>query len=341
MAVQYKDGAHYICNYLRQQYRVPVCQNLPADPIDAHVVRAFLDALSPVELDLYGRAVAALRQDDEQLLQARRQQLERLRYQARLAERQYHQTDPDNRLVAAELERRWEAALRDLQAAEERLQLEQQQPRVPEVLSPQEREAFLQAGKKIPELWRQGRLTPQQQKAFLRCLIDKVVVHRSAPDTLQVRIIWRGGDTTAAALPVTVGSLARLSSAPEMEKEILRLAKAGKSDEAIAALLTRQGHRSPKHATVLPSTVRILRLRHRLFRKRSQSHPRRIAGYLTVAQLARTLKITPHWIYDRIHNGTIQVALDPTTNLYLFPDQPKTITLFKQLRAGKLQKLRY
>jgi hypothetical protein len=184
-------------------------------------------------------------------------------------------------------------------------------------------------------------LTPPQQKAFLRCLIDKVVVHRCAKDTLQVRIVWRGGDTTASALPVTVGSLAHLSSAKEMEKEILRLAKTGKTDEEIAALLTQQGHRSPKHATVLPSTVRILRLRHRLLRKRSQSHPRRIAGHLTVSQLAHTLKITPHWIYDRIHNGTIQVALDPTTNLYLFPEQPKTITLFKQLRAGKLQQVRF
>ena len=61
MVVQYKGGTHYLCNYLRQQYRVPVCQNLPADPIDAHVVAAFLEALSPVELDLYDRAVAALR----------------------------------------------------------------------------------------------------------------------------------------------------------------------------------------------------------------------------------------------------------------------------------------
>jgi DNA invertase Pin-like site-specific DNA recombinase len=184
MVVQYKGRPCYLCNYLRQQYQVPVCQNLPADPIDAHVVQAFLQALSPVELDLYGKAVAALRQDEEQVRQAQQQQIERLRYQARLAERQYHQADPDNRLVAAELERRWEAALRDLKDAEEKRQREQQQPRTPEVLSPEERAAFLQAGKKIPELWRQGRLTPQQQKAFLRCLIDKVVVHRSAPDTL-------------------------------------------------------------------------------------------------------------------------------------------------------------
>jgi hypothetical protein len=341
MVVQYKRGTRYLCNYLRQQYQVPVCQNLPADPIDAQVVGAFLDALSPVELDLYTQAVAALRQEAEQVQQARQQQLERLRYQARLAERQFNQADPDNRLVTAELERRWEAALRELQDAEERFRREQQQPPATEALSVEDREAFLRAGQKIPELWRQDLLSPQQQKAFLRCLLDKVVVHRSAPDTLQVRIVWRGGATTTAALPVTVGSLARLSSAPKMEQEILELAKKGTSDEAIAALLTQEGYRSPKRATVLPSTVRIIRLRHRLLREHRQSHPRRLPGYLTVPQLARAVGITPHWIYDRIHNGTIRVARDRKTHLYLFPDRPKTITLFQQLQAGTLQKLRF
>jgi DNA invertase Pin-like site-specific DNA recombinase len=341
MVVQYKGGPRYLCNYLRQQYRVPVCQNLPADPIDAHVVRAFLDALSPAELDLYDQAVAALSREREQVLQAQRQQIERLRYQAHLAERQYNQTDPDNRLVAAELERRWEAALRDLQDAEERFRHEQEPSRVPERLSAEERQAFLQAGQMIPELWSQDRLTPQQKKAFLRSLIDKVVVHRSAPDTLHVRIVWRGGDTTTTLLPVTVGSLGRLSSAAIMEKAILELAHQGQTDEEIAAALTRRGYRSPKHATVLPSTVRILRLRHRLLRDRSQSHPRRITGSLTVSQIARSLGISLHWIYDRIHNGTIKVVLDPERRLYLFPDQPKTITLLKQLRAGKVQKLRF
>jgi DNA invertase Pin-like site-specific DNA recombinase len=341
MVVQYKRKTCYICNYLRQQYQVPVCQNLPADPIDTYVVGVFLDALSPVELDLYDKAVAALQQDDERVQQAQQQQLQRLRYQARLAERQFNQADPDNRLVAAELERRWEAALRELKEAEDQFQQQQQRPQTPEALSAEEREAFVQAGRKIPELWRQGRLSPQQQKSFLRCLIDKVVAHRCAPDTLQIRIVWRGGDTTTATLPVTVGALARLSGAEEMEKKILKLAKKGKSDEEIATLLTEQGHRSPKQSVVLGSTVRIIRLRHRLFRVRSQSHPRRIAGFLTVPQVAGKLKITPHWIYDRIHNGTIEVARDPDTNLYLFPDKPQTITLFKQLCAGKLQKLRF
>jgi DNA invertase Pin-like site-specific DNA recombinase len=341
MVVQYKGGTRYLCNYLRQQYRVPVCQNLPADAIDTHVVQAFLAALSPVELDLYDRAVAALGQDDERVQRAQQQQLLRLRYQAQLAERQFNQADPDNRLVTAELENRWEAALRELKEAEAKFQRDQHQPRAPEALNAEEREAFLQAGRKIPELWRQGHLSPQQQKSFLRCLIDKVVVHRCTPDTLQVRIVWRGGETTTAKVAVTVGALTRLSGAQEMEKQILQLAPQGKSDEEIAELLTEQGHRSPKQSIVLPSTVRILRLRHRLLRKRSQSHPRHLPGFLTVPQLARKVRVTLHWVYDRIHNGTIAIARDRDTNLYLFPDDPRTITLFKQLRAGKLQKLRF
>src|SRR6266487_1585749 len=305
LVVQYKGGTRYLCNALRQRYRVPVCQNLPADPIDAHVVGAFLEALTPAELGLYEKAVAALGRDEEQLRQAQGQQLDRLRYQALLAERQFNQADPDNRLVTAELERRWEAALRELKEAQERLQRQPQQPPVAEALSPEEREAFLQAGQKIPALWRQGRLSPQHQKAFLRCLIDKVVVHRSSPDTLQVRIIWRGGEATAAAVPVTVGSLNRLGNAAQMEEEILQRAREGKADAEIATLLTQQGYRSPRHSTVLLSTVRLIRLRHRLFRPRRQSHPRRIPGRLTVPQLAEILKVTPHWIYHLIHNGTL------------------------------------
>src|SRR5262249_25505949 len=152
---------------------------------------------------------------------------------------------------------------------------------------------------------------------------------------------WKGGETTCADIPVTVNALARLSGSKEMEATIVKLARAGQTDEAIADQLTRQGYRSPKHATVLPSTVKTIRLRHRLLVKRSQSHPRRIPGRLTVSQIAAALQITPHWIYDRIHNGTIQVALDAKRKLYLFPDCPTTLTRFKQLYTGKLQTLRF
>jgi hypothetical protein len=74
---------------------------------------------------------------------------------------------------------------------------------------------------------------------------------------------------------------------------------------------------------------------------RHQSHPRRIPGHLTVPQLAEKLRVATHWIHDRIHNGTIRVAKDKQTGLYLFPDKAKTLERFRKLVAGKLHNLRF
>jgi DNA invertase Pin-like site-specific DNA recombinase len=341
MVVQYKPKTHYICNYLRQQHQVPVCQYLPADPIDDHVVPLFFAALAPAELDIYERVRASLCAEHEQIQRARQQQLERLRYQARLAERQFQKADPDNRLVAAELEKRWEAAVRELKQTEEAWAREELRPSPWARLDSATRQALLDAGRKIPQWWETNRFSQEQKKALLRCLIDKVVVHRRAPDMVHCRVVWKGGDTTEADLAVTVGALARLSGSQEMENTILRLARQGQTDEDIACQLTQQGYRSPKHRAVLPSTVRFLRLSHRLLRDRHQSHPRRIPGFLTVPQLAAKLKIARHWIYDRIHNGIIQIGIDPERRLYLFPDTPEILSQFRQLRAGKLNNLHF
>jgi hypothetical protein len=101
------------------------------------------------------------------------------------------------------------------------------------------------------------------------------------------------------------------------------------------------GYRSPMSQVVLPSTVKIIRLKHRHFQIRSQSHPRRIEGALTISQIAGALDMDPHWMYDRIHNGTIEVDKDPKTRLFLFPDEPATIAQFQLLRAGQFQHLRF
>jgi DNA invertase Pin-like site-specific DNA recombinase len=335
MVVQYKGGTEYLCNYLRQQYRVPVCQYVPADPVDARVVAAFFEALSPVALDVYTQALAAQRQQAEQLEAAHRQQLERLRYEAALCERQFRRVDPDNRLVAAELERRWEVALGALQAAEATY-AQRMQPvdNAENALAPEVRRAFLDLGRTLPDLWQTDVLSQAQRKALLRCLIDKVVVHRVPRDEVQTRIVWKGGATTTLAVPVTVGAFADLQGAAAMEQQILTLFAAGDTDEAIAAQLTQQGYRSPQRPHVLPSTVRTIRLKHGCMQQRHQSHPRQVAGYLTVAQLARRLGVSPHWLYDRLANGRIQLAKDPATGLYLFPDQPTTVEHLQQLQAG-------
>ena len=337
MCVQYKRGTRYICNALRQKYQVPVCQSLPGDPIDAAVVANFFAALSPMELDLYEQARAAMEREREQVRRAHEQQLERLRYQARLAERQYQKSDPDNRLVTAELEARWERALREVKQAEDEWQQVQsrQRPLVP--ISPDLRAAFRDVARGVPDLWRQEAFTPQQKKALLRCLIDKVVVHRAPADTIHIRIVWRGADTTSFDVPVAVASITRLAGADEMARIAVERFRDGKSDEEIAAELTRRGYRSPREWTVIPSTVRTIRLRRGLRRPRPGSRPRRAPGKLTVPQLVKVLDVPLHWVYQRIERGEIQIQLDPERKLYLFPDTPEQIAQLKELKAGRIQ----
>jgi DNA invertase Pin-like site-specific DNA recombinase len=342
MVVQYKTGTRYLCNYLRQQYGVPVCQNIPGDFIDQGVVQAFFQALSPVELDVYARAMAVQQAADQQANRAQQQQLERLRYQAALAQRQFSRVDPDNRLVAVELERRWEAALQALKRAEETYAWEQAHVEPPKELPPEWRKALAAIGQQLPQLWDQPLLTHQIKKALLRCLIDKVVIHRTSPDQVQTRIVWRGGDITTLQVAISVGSLADLPKAAEMEQIIIEMANQGRRDQEIAEHLTSLGHRSPMDPDrVLPNTVRIVRLEHRIFQKRSQSHPRRLVGHLTIPQIAQHLDISPHWIYHRINTGQIQIDKDAATGLYLFPDQPATLDMFRQLLDGQLHNLRF
>src|SRR6266571_1081731 len=98
----------------RQKYRVPVCQHIPGDSVDPSIVEAFFQALSPIELDVYSRAVAAQQETTHQISHAYHQHLERLGYEVTLAQRPFLRVDPDNRLVAAELEKRWNDALAEL-----------------------------------------------------------------------------------------------------------------------------------------------------------------------------------------------------------------------------------
>jgi len=343
MVVQYKGGPEYQCNFLRQQYQVPVCQRIASQPIDDFVVQAFFQALSPVELDVYEQALQSQAETAQQACRAQEQQLERFRYQAALAQRQYNQVDPDNRLVAAELERRWEAALVALKQAEEQLALQQQAGDHPPALPPELKAAFSHIAQKLPEIWDQEELLPtRQKKALLRCLIDKVVIHHLSPDKIQTRIVWKGGATTTTIVTIPGGAFHSLSAAAEIEATILDLSQQGWSDEAIAQHLTQLGHSSPKNTqVVLPSTVATIRLKHRIFLKPCQSHPRHISGWLTIPEIATAVQVKAHWIYHLISNGKIEIARDPVTNLYLFPDQPETLESFQQLKAGTVKHLRF
>ncbi len=343
MAVQYKGGNQYLCNYLRSQAHAPVCQRLPADPVDQQVVAAFFDALAPAELDLYEQALAQRQQQQAALDQAQRYSLQRLEYEADQARRRYEQVDPAYRLVAAELERRWEAALQALQEAQEHYARLRQVPEadMARPIPPTLREAFSTLGHTLPTLWHQDTVSRAQRKALLRCLLEKVVLDRRAPDTITTRIVWRGGAVSELEVPCTVGTLRDLTGFAQMEAQVLRLETQAQSDEEMAQRLTLQGFRSPQRPRVLASTVQTIRLRHGRLHRYRGPRPRRVPGAFTVPQIAAALGVKPHWVYHLMKRGQIIVRRDEGSGLYLFPERAETLEAFRQLRDGHITELRY
>src|SRR4051794_3117703 len=342
MTVRYKGGSQYVCNHLRRQQNAPECQRLRAAAIDARVAAAFLEAVAPAEIEAWGHAREAQRQADEAFRRAEEQQVERLRYQAALAERQFDRVDPDNRLVAAELERRWEAALVELRRAE--AALAQRAAAVasaePGTIDPRLRAKVVSLGQRLPGLWADPGVSRAHKKALLRCLIDKVVLRRSARDRAAVRIVWRGGAVSELEVMMPVNALAALPGYAAMEARVLALARAGTDDVAIARTLTAEGHRSARHgAAVLPSTVRGIRLRHGLKLVPRQTRWPRVAGWLTVAEVAARLRISAEWLRGRIRDGAIRTVREPSGRRYLFPDDEGALEALRQLRARAVKRI--
>ncbi len=341
MVVRYVRGGEYVCTYLQKQQGAPVCQRLQAARIDDRVAAAFLDAVAPAEMDAWSEARSADRQAETALRHAEAQQVQRLRYQASLAERQFNRVDPDNRLVAAELERRWEAALAELRQAEAALAWRDGEVcnTGPAALDPVLRAQALALGERLPALWADPGVSREHRKALLRCLIDKVALRRTVRDAASVRVVWRGGAVSEFTVALTVNALAALPRAAEMEARVLELARDGLHDDEIVRVLTAEGHRSPWRTAeeVLPGTVQRIRLQHRLkVARRSRWHHR--PGWIAVTETAMRLQVPRQWIKGRIQSGVIQTLCEPSGR-YLIPDTPAALEAIRDLQAGWVRRI--
>ncbi|MDN3568493.1 recombinase family protein [Paeniroseomonas aquatica] len=342
MTVQYHNRPRYICRSLEQDRGLPRCQNVIASPIDALVVAAFLEAVAPAEVDAFERAEATRRENNAALRQAAAQQVERLRYRALLAERQFGKVDPDNRLVAAELERRWEAALLELRAGEEALAKGEREAAARGAPAGQAgscqlelRAALTEIGETLPPLWADPRLMPGQRKALLRCLVDKVVLERTAADRVAVRVVWVGGDWSEFVADTGGHALRELSGIGTIERLVAEMARAGASDAAIVEALDAQGHHLDHGRRVLLSTIRKLRLAQGI-RYRPEMR-RRVAGALTLPEVAEVVGVSQAWLHHRIRTGRIRLALDPQHRMYLFPNDPAVLDAVRQLANGSVK----
>jgi DNA invertase Pin-like site-specific DNA recombinase len=232
----------YVCRTRKQRYGEPVCQSLSMAHVDAAVSAAFLTVIRPAELEASLALAEDLVRDQAQVEQQWQLRLERARYEAERTQRQYDQVEPENRLVARELERRWNEKLRAV--AELEAEYRQEQERGLSPLTEAEKAEVRALVSHAPALWQAPDTTMEERKRLLRCLVSEVIVQRddAAKNTggqTMVRIGWCSGAWTE--LQVRRPSSTDALRTPQMVLDRIRTLAQQESDARIAEILTAEG----------------------------------------------------------------------------------------------------
>jgi DNA invertase Pin-like site-specific DNA recombinase/uncharacterized protein YndB with AHSA1/START domain len=258
----------YTCQRQQLEYAQSPCQSVAGRVLDELVSQQALAILEPANLELSLRAADDLQQERERLHGHWRQRLERAGYEVQRAARQYHAVEPENRLVARELERRWEQALLDQRHVEEeyaRFCREQ-----PAALTGEERAAILALAADIPRLWHASQTSPAHRKTILGHLMEKVIVSvQGETERVDVTIHWAGGFTSQHELVRPVARYEQLSHYDRLIARLAALRDAGQTTTQIARQLNHEGWHPPKRrATFNGPMVRQLLSRNGLVRPR-------------------------------------------------------------------------
>jgi hypothetical protein len=180
----------------RSTHHSSASSETPNRPVDAAVAHAFLEAVSPLSVEV---SLQVLDQIEHEVAAQRRRwalQLEQARYEVRLAQRQYDAVDPDNRLVAAELERRWNQKLEQLARLEQAYARAEQDAHWE--LTTEERAAIRALSADLPAIWRAETTTDQERKQLLRFAIEAVFLDGARQaGQIELQIHWRSGTITS------------------------------------------------------------------------------------------------------------------------------------------------
>ena len=196
-----------------------------------------LAAIQPAGIQAALAAQNQALHEDEQKRRALELTVEKARYAARYAQRQFDAVDPDNRLVVQELEDRWNQALTQVAEAEARLQT--LGPVAP--MSPDQQARLLELGTDLPLVWQHPAAPVELKKRILRTVIEEIVIDNlEAPPQHQLQIHWKGGVHTELRVPRnTPGHHRRVADikAVELITELSKICSA----QTIAQTLNRLG----------------------------------------------------------------------------------------------------
>ena len=293
------DIGRYYCDATRSNPGAAACISFGALRVDQAVGIEIVRLLQPLGVEAAVRAITDCEHQSGEKQRQLELALEQARYEAVRARRQYDAVDPDNRLVAGELERRWNVALAAVDKLEKELEALIRQR--PVALGAEERQRLLQMGADLEAAWHHPAATAVTRKRIIRTVLHEVVA-RVEDDLIHLLLHWQGGDHTRITVRKNRRGQTRWAVEPETTALIRACARL-MPDKAIAGMLNRTGKRTGRLNGWTQSRVRGFRNTHGIAVYVDGEWVER--GEVTLTEAARILDLSPMTVLRRIRAGMI------------------------------------
>ena len=253
--------ARYLCNDATVNHgQRTTCIAFGNVRVDAAVSDEVLRVIAPLGLDAALQAIADRERSGTEKLHQIELALEQARYEAARAHRQYDKVDPENRLVAGDLERRWNERLAELARLEDESPITREN--LPPAMTEAERVEILALGTEMPRLWSHPAASAATRKRILRAVLEEIVV-TVEPELLRLKLHWKGGDHTELQVVKNRAGQHRWKTSAATEQLIGDLARL-LPDGSIASILNRLGVRTAKGHTWTQQRVCVFRNDHNI-----------------------------------------------------------------------------
>jgi hypothetical protein len=212
-------------------------------------------SLSPLAVEAAIEAIETLQGANAEHMQQKSLALEHARYEVTRARRQYDAVDPTNRLVAAELERRWNQAMAAQAQIEAELMALQQGRELP--LSDTQKRDLLSLAQDFPRLWDDPQGSPEHKKRLLRIALKEIVATCEG-ETIRLVMHWQGGDHTQVEFEKIRTGRHRFVTDDDLVEIVRGLARI-EPDARIASILNRNQRRTAHGQTWTAKSICSLR----------------------------------------------------------------------------------
>ena len=280
----------YACQGAMINHGTDRCISFGGLKADRLVEQEILRRLEPLGVDVALAAIDRRGRHDDERIDQKQLALEQARFEVARARRQYDAVDPDNRLVAAELERRWNEALK--QHREIETELETLQSNKPASLTDDMRRMLLQLGEDLPALWRHPKSSMPLKKRIVRTVLKEIVARKDG-EKITMLVHWHGGDHTELAFQKNKTGYHRHAAPADVVDLVRQLARV-QSDQGIVSILNRLSIRTGRGHTWTEARVRAFRDTHHI--KVYVEGERRARGELTMEEAATMLGVSTETI---------------------------------------------